>query len=152
MKDKQQQLSQLLEDKQKNVETLREQDENKSFDLDDLLRQKQEVNLNRIKFNSNCLANNFYKFFQFEKNMEELLTKQRRLKLYDQVKQNKYSLLCKQLNQNEQELNKQLDKLRSLGTIITKLEEEYPNLQGIIRKVELSIQTRLNREEEGDKK
>jgi hypothetical protein len=77
------------------------------------------------------------------------LTKQRRVKYYDQLKQGKYTLLCKQETQNEQEVMKQLDRLRSLGTIVTKLSEEYPNLQTIIRKVESTIQLRLNQEEEG---
>jgi hypothetical protein len=80
--------------------------------------------------------------------MEDLLMKQRRLKYYDQVKLNKYTMICKQESQNGQEITKQLDRLRSLGTIVAKLGEEYPNLQNIIRKVELSIQTRLNQEEE----
>ncbi len=77
------------------------------------------------------------------------MTKQRRVKYYDQLKQGKYTLLCKQETQNEQEVMKQLDRLRSLGTIVTKLSEEYPNLQTIIRKVESTIQLRLNQEEEG---
>jgi hypothetical protein len=80
--------------------------------------------------------------------MDDLLTKQRRIKYYDQAKQNKYTMLCKQESQSQQELNKQLDRLRSLGTIVTKLSDEYPNLQKIMRKVELSIQNRLNQEEE----
>jgi hypothetical protein len=75
--------------------------------------------------------------------------KQRRVKYYDQLKQGKYTLLCKQETQNEQEIMKQLDRLRSLGTIVSKLSEEYPNLQTIIRKVESTIQSRLNQEEEG---
>ena len=77
------------------------------------------------------------------------MTKQRRVKYYDQLKQGKYTLLCKQETQNEQVVMKQLDRLRSLGTIVTKLSEEYPNLQTIIRKVESTIQLRLNQEEEG---
>ena len=80
--------------------------------------------------------------------MDELLMKQRRIKYYDQLKQNKYTLLCKQEAQIEQELNKQLDRLRSLSTVVGKLSEEYPNLQTIIRKVDSSIQLRLNQEEE----
>ena len=80
--------------------------------------------------------------------MDELLMKQRRIKYYDQLKAGKYVMLCKQQSQSEQELVKQLDRLRSLGTIVTKLGEEYPNLQAIMRKVESSVQLRLNQEEE----
>lgn len=80
--------------------------------------------------------------------MDDLLMKQRRIKYYDQLKQSKYTLLCKQEAQIETELNKQLDRLRSLSTVVGKLSEEYPNLQTIIRKVDSSIQLRLNQEEE----
>lgn len=102
---------------------LRTNDESKSLQLDDLLRKKQLE-------------------------MDDLLGKQRHLKYYEQVKQSKYKLYCKQENINEQELNKQLDRLRSLGTIVTKLGEEFPNLEKVMRKIEQSIQTRLNHEEE----
>jgi len=84
--------------------------------------------------------------------MDELLMKQRRIKYYDQLKQGKYTILYKQEAQNEQETMKQLDRLRSLSTIVGKLNEEFPNLQPIIRKVESSIQTRLNQEESGETK
>ncbi|CAF0999398.1 unnamed protein product [Brachionus calyciflorus] len=127
LKDKQQQLATILEDKQQVLKTLHESDEAKNSELDELGRKKQE-------------------------NMEELLMKQRRVKYYDQLKQGRYTLLAKKDDLNEQETNKQLDRLRSLGTIVSKLGEEYPNLQPIIRKVESSIQVRLNQEEEGMEK
>ena len=84
--------------------------------------------------------------------MDELLTKQRNIKYYDQLKQNKYTMLCKQESMNDQEVTKQLDRLRSLSTVVGKLSEEFPNLQTMLRRTELSIQTRLNQEEIGDKK
>lgn len=79
--------------------------------------------------------------------MDELLMRQRNLKYYDQVRSGKYTMLCKQEEQNEVETMKQLDRLRSLSTIVGKLGEEFPNLQTLIRKVETSVQTRLNQEE-----
>lgn len=127
LKDKQQQLTNILEDKQHVLKNLHESDEAKNMQLEELSRKKQE-------------------------NMEELLMKQRRVKYYDQLKHGKYTLLAKQDTQNEQETMKQLDRLRSLGTIVNKLSEEYPNLQPIIRKVESSIQVRLNQEEEDSEK
>ena len=84
--------------------------------------------------------------------MDELLKKQRNLKYYDQVKQGKYTMLCKQEEQNEQETMKQLDRLRSLTAIVGKISEEFPNLQTIIRKTETSLQSRLNQEEMADDK
>lgn len=123
-KDKQQQLAKILEDKQKNIEGLQEQAETKNSDVEELARRKQEA-------------------------MDELLMRQRSLKYYDQVKRGKYIMLCKQDEQNEQETTKQLDRLRSLSTIVGKISEEFPNLQNIIRRVETSVQARLNQEEMG---
>ncbi len=73
--------------------------------------------------------------------------RQRSLKYYDQVRNGKYTMLCRQEEQNELETIKQLDRLRSLSTIVGKLGEEFPNLQTMIRKVETSVQARLNQEE-----
>lgn len=121
-------MASILEDKQKTLKELHEQDEIKNSDLEELIRSKQE-------------------------NMEELLMKQRRAKFYDALNKGKYTLLAKNDTENEQKTVKQLDMLRSLGTIVSKLSDEYPNLQPIMRKVESSIQLRLNQEEEGiDKK
>jgi hypothetical protein len=43
LKDKQQQLANILEDKQQNLQSLHTQDEMKNSDLEDLMRKKQEV-------------------------------------------------------------------------------------------------------------
>ena len=42
-KDKQQQLASILEDKQKNLQSLHAQDEMKNNDYEELIRKKQEV-------------------------------------------------------------------------------------------------------------
>jgi hypothetical protein len=84
--------------------------------------------------------------------MDELLLKQERVKFYDQLKSGKYRFSNRSDVAIESDILKQLDKLRSLNTIINKLNEEYPNLQTVIRRIELSVQNRLNQEEEnGDK-
>jgi hypothetical protein len=84
--------------------------------------------------------------------MDELLMKQYRVKFYDQLKSGRYRFSNRSDLAIENDILKQLDKLRSLNTIINKLNEEYPNLQTVIRRIELSVQTRLNQEEEnGDK-
>jgi hypothetical protein len=144
-------LANILEDKQKNLQSLHTQDEMKNSDLEDLVRRKQEVRLISVLFIFISQSNRFEHALHF-KCMDELLMKQRRIKYYDQLKQGKYTILYKQEAQNEQETMKQLDRLRSLSTIVGKLNEEFPNLQPIIRRVESSIQTRLNQEESGETK
>lgn len=58
-------------------------------------------------------------------------------------------MLCGgQLGHLEQEQGKQVDKLRSLSAIVSKLGEEFPDVQTMIRRVETSVQARLNQEEE----
>jgi hypothetical protein len=121
-----------------------------------MLKNYQEENMKYLinfflKF-KNCkyFKTAFYnKISNYKKSMDELLMKQRSLKYYDQVKQGKYTMLCKQEVQSEQETIKQLDRLRALTTIIGKIGDEFPNLQTIIRRVEISVQTRLNQEEIG---
>ncbi len=51
LKDKQQQLANVLEDKQKNLQSLYAQDEVQNSELDELTRKKQEVN---TSFRSLC--------------------------------------------------------------------------------------------------
>ncbi len=86
--------------------------------------------------------------------MDELLLKQERVKFYDQLKSGKYRFSNRSDVAIESDILQPLDKLRSLNTIINKLNEEYPNLQTVIRRIgiELFIQNRFNQEEEiGDK-
>lgn len=83
------------------------------------------------------------------KKIEERIAQQNRLKYYDRVKQGKYKMMCGgQEAQLEQELTRQLDRLRALGAIVSKLGDEYPDMQMNMRRVETSIQSRLNQEEE----
>jgi uncharacterized protein YdcH (DUF465 family) len=77
---------------------------------------------------------------------------QQHYKFYNSLKDGKYKMSNRTEIGIEQEVNKQVDKLRSLNAIINKLTEEYPNLQAIIRRVELSIQSRLNQEEDANEK
>ena len=78
--------------------------------------------------------------------------KQERVKFYDQLKAGKYRFSNRTDIAIESDTIKQLDKLRSLSTIINKLNEEYPNLQTVVRRIESSVQNRLNQEEEGGEK
>lgn len=43
LKDKQQQLANVLDDKQKNLQSLQQEDEEKTLAVDELVRKKQEV-------------------------------------------------------------------------------------------------------------
>ncbi len=81
-----------------------------------------------------------------------MLTKQEKIKFYNNLKESKYKMSNRTEIGIEQEVNKQVNKLRSLNAIINKLTEEYPNLQAIIRRVEVSVQSRLNQEEEVNEK
>lgn len=83
--------------------------------------------------------------------MDELLMKQDHVRFYTQLKEGRYRMSNKSEVAIEQDTLKQQDKLRSLNAIINKLNEEYPNLQTVVRRIELSVQTRLNQEDEGDK-
>ena len=79
--------------------------------------------------------------------MSELVSKQTKLKYFDQLKQGKYKMLIRQEANCEKKMQEELDKLRSIGTVVNKLSEEYPDLQTTFRKIDMSLQNRLNQEE-----
>jgi len=64
LKDKQQQLANILEDKQKNLQSLHTQDEMKNSDLEDLVRRKQEVQFSCSFFI--LFLNRIWKRFEFQ--------------------------------------------------------------------------------------
>jgi hypothetical protein len=84
--------------------------------------------------------------------LDDLVSKQDKVKFYQQLKDGKYRLSNKSDAAADHEIMKQIDKLRTLYTIVNKLNEEFPNLQTSLRNVELSIQSRLNQEEDNNDK
>ena len=76
--------------------------------------------------------------------MTELLGKQQKMKYYQQVKDNKYMMLCKSESSLETEGNKQVDRMQALSAIVDRLNQEFPHVQPALRKVSLALATRAD--------
>lgn len=75
-------------------------------------------------------------------NLADLVTKQQKSKYYQQVKENRYTRLCKTDSALDVELNKQMDKMQTLTAIVDRLSQEYPHAQPAIKKVSMAYGSR----------
>jgi len=64
------------------------------------------------------------------------------MKYYQQVKDGKYSMLCKSESSLETEQNKQVDRMQALSAIVDRLNQEFPHSQLALRKVSLALSAR----------
>ncbi len=74
--------------------------------------------------------------------MTDLLGKQQKYKYYQQVKDGKYTMLCKSEASLETEHNKQVDRMQALSTIVDRLNQEFPHVQPALRKVTIALSSR----------
>ena len=74
--------------------------------------------------------------------MADLLAKQQKAKYFQQVKDGRYTRLCKSDAALEQEMTKQTDRMQTLSAIVDRLNQEFPHVQPALRKVTLSLGTR----------
>ena len=80
-------------------------------------------------------------------NMMDLLSRQQKSKYYQQVKDGKYTRLCKSDAALETELEKQTERIHTLAMIIDRLNQEFPHAQPTLRKVALALNSRLSGED-----
>jgi predicted nuclease with TOPRIM domain len=78
------------------------------------------------------------KFVSFQ-NLSDIVAKQQKVKYYTQLKEERYTPLCKTPESLEAEIMKQRERLQSLMTIVDKLNQEFPHAQQVLRKVTLSL-------------
>ena len=74
--------------------------------------------------------------------MQELLTRQQRAKYYQQVKDNKYTRICKSDTALDQELEKQVNRLQTLHAIVDRLNKDFPHAQPALYKATLMLESR----------
>lgn len=72
-------------------------------------------------------------------NLADIVAKQQKLKYYTQLKNGRYTPLCKTPETLENELQKQRARLQSLMTIVDRLNQEFPQAQPALRKITLSL-------------
>ncbi|XP_035694889.1 coiled-coil domain-containing protein 40-like [Branchiostoma floridae] len=117
LRQQQQELSKMLEDKQITCQQLQSSVDTLEGDID---------NIQEIK----------------ERNLAELVSKQQKVKHYQALKDGKYKLLCRTETALENETQKQLDRMQTLNAIVDRLNQEYPHAQPALRRVTLTLQSR----------
>jgi len=73
------------------------------------------------------------------KNLTELLARQQKMKYYQQVKDGKYTMLCRTPTALEMESQKQEERVQSLTAIVDRLNSEFPHAQQALRKVTVML-------------
>jgi len=74
--------------------------------------------------------------------LQSLLSYQQRSKWYDQVKKNKYTMVCRTENALENELLKQQNRVHTLEGICDKIVQEHPQMQVPLRRVTQAIRAK----------
>ncbi|XP_078081715.1 coiled-coil domain-containing protein 40 [Mustelus asterias] len=72
-------------------------------------------------------------------NLTKIVAFQTRLKHLQAVKEGKYILQCKSEQSLKNETQKQQDRIHTISTIIARIQEEWPQYQGVLRKATLSL-------------
>ncbi|GFO16023.1 coiled-coil domain-containing protein 40 [Plakobranchus ocellatus] len=117
LQEHQQGLSEQLEEKQVNCQQLQSASDSLDGDVERTLEVKQ-------------------------KNLQELLAKQQKMKYYQQAKEGKYTMLCKTPAALELEMNKQGDRMQALSAIVDRLNSEFPHAQQALRKATMTLASR----------
>ncbi|XP_065888442.1 coiled-coil domain-containing protein 40-like [Dysidea avara] len=76
------------------------------------------------------------------KNTTDLHNQQNKVKYYNAVKEGKYTMICRNDHERQQQLQKQRTKLQSLVSIVNKLHEDFPQARPSLRKVIITLGSR----------
>ncbi len=74
--------------------------------------------------------------------MQELLSRQQRNKYYQQVKDKKYSRVCKSDAALDDELDRQMNRLQTLHAIVDRLNKDFPHAQPSLTRATLMLESR----------
>lgn len=117
-------LGQQLEEKQVNCQTLQSSSDTLDGDVEQMLEIKQ-------------------------RNLSELLKRQQRMKYYQQVKEGRYTMLCRTDSAIEAEASKQESRINQLNTIVDRLGQEFPHTQPALRRATEQFNARYMPGDEG---
>ncbi|GFR74317.1 coiled-coil domain-containing protein 40 [Elysia marginata] len=110
--------------------------------LSEQLEEKQ-INCQQLQSTSDSLDGDVERTFEVkQKNLQELLAKQQKMKYYQQAKDGKYTMLCKTPAALELEVNKQSDRMQALSAIVDRLNSEFPHAQQALRKATMTLASR----------
>ncbi|XP_063694367.1 coiled-coil domain-containing protein 40-like isoform X3 [Bolinopsis microptera] len=115
-------LAQTLEDKSQNCKELQQ-------NVDSLSAQQEKVMLEKDKVT------------------QDLLSKQKKVKYLDQVKNNKYKMFCKTEEGMEKARAREAERLQSLVNIVDHMNREYPHLKPALHRPTLLLNWRATPEQ-----
>ena len=87
-----------------------------------------------------CLTCWRTRYFQ---NMSDLLARQQKAKYYQQLRDGKYTRLCKTDDNLNAELSRQVDRMQAISAIADRLVQDYPHVQPSLKKVGLTYGSRI---------
>lgn len=101
--------------------------------------EERQLNVQQLQGNTDTLDGDLERMLETKhKNLSDLVLKQQRGKYYQQVKDNRYTRLCKTESALQQEHEKQVEKMQTITAIVDRLNQEYPHVQPALKKVTLS--------------
>lgn len=71
------------------------------------------------------------------------MSKQQRMKYYQQAKEGRYTMLCRTESATAAEYGKQEGRVQTLSAIIDRLNQEFPHVQATLRRATLSLTSRV---------
>ncbi|WAQ97414.1 CCD40-like protein [Mya arenaria] len=111
-------------------------------DLSSELEQHQ-VNVQQLQSNSDTIDGDIDRLIEVkQKNLTELLSRQQKMKYFQQAKDGKYTRLCKSEASLESEYQKQVDRMQALSAIVDRLNQEYPHAQPTLRRVTVNLSSK----------
>ena len=81
--------------------------------------------------------------FSVVQNLTDLVSKQQRLKYYQQAKEGRYTMLCRTESATSTEHSKQEGRVQALNAIVDRLNQEFPHTQPTLRRATLSLSSRV---------
>ncbi|XP_046567885.1 coiled-coil domain-containing protein 40-like [Haliotis rubra] len=105
--------------------------------------EEKQVNCQQLQGSADTLDGDIERLLDVKlKNMKDLVGKQQKHKYYQQVKDGKYTMLCKSESSLETEHSKQIDRMQALSTIVDRLNQEFPHVQPALRNVTIALSSR----------
>ncbi|XP_059157116.1 coiled-coil domain-containing protein 40-like isoform X2 [Physella acuta] len=105
--------------------------------------EEKQVNCQQLQSASDTLDGDVERTMEIKhRNMNELLARQQKMKYYQQVKDGKYTMMCRSSSALELEARKQEERIQALSAIVDKLNSEFPHAQPALRKASVALASR----------
>lgn len=126
------------------IRDLRDHQHNLSGSLEE-----KQINCQQLQMSSDTLDGDVDRTAELKaKNLVELLARQQKMKYYQQVKDGKYTMMCKTPASLDLETQKQEDRVQALNAIIDRLNSEFPHAQSSLRKATVLLGSRSSPSEQ----